>query len=97
MFSVYSPKRQKNHRKQNGEGLTKIHQQGITRRAKKHKNKFDLPITYPKFKWAEFGSNEYLKAINMINDIYRKMIIIGESNKVFHDNVCPMILAKTYD
>ena len=57
----------------------------------------DSPIPYPKFKWAQFGSNEYLKAIDQINDTYRKMIMIGESKKVFHDKVCPMISAKSQD
>ena len=57
----------------------------------------DSPVTYPRFKWVKFGSNEYLKAISEINDIYRKMIIIGESKRVFHDRVCPMISAKTQD
>ena len=52
----------------------------------------DSPIAYPKFKWTQFDINEYLKAIDTINGIYRKMIMIGESKKVFRDKVCP-----TYD
>ena len=77
--------------------MTNHQQCTITRRARQHKNKMDSPIAYPKFKWAQFGSNEYLKAIDKINDIYRKMIMIGESKKVFHDKVCPMISAKSQD
>ena len=29
--------------------------------------------------------------------MYRKMIMIGELKRVFHDSVCPMISAKTQD
>ena len=57
----------------------------------------DSPVTYPEFKWAELDSNEYLKAIDEINDIYRKIFTIDEWKKVFHDKVCPMISAKTQD
>ena len=86
-----------NNRKRTGEGLTNKKQYIKTRRARKHKNKMDSPVTYPEFKWAELGSNKYLKAIDEINDMYRKMIKIGESKRVFRDKVCPMILAKTQD
>ena len=57
----------------------------------------DSPLTFPSFNWAEFGSSDYFKAIDEINDIYRKMLTIGEAKKVFRDNVCPMISAKTKD
>jgi hypothetical protein len=57
----------------------------------------DSPVTFPSFKWAEFGTNEYYKAIDEINDVYRKMIMIGEAKKVFHDKVCPIMSAKTKD
>ena len=97
VFFIQRLQRQKHNRKRTGEGLTNIKQWTKTRRARKHKNKMDSPVTYPKFKWAEFGSIEYLKAIDEINDMYRKMITIGESKKVFHDKVCPMISAKTQD
>ena len=77
--------------------MTKTKQWTKTRRARKHKNKIDSPVTCPEFKWAELGSNEHLKAIDEISDMHRKMITIGESKKVFHDKVCPMISAKTQD
>ena len=95
VFFIQRLQRQKNNRKTTGEGLTKAKQLTKTRRARKHKNKMDSPVTYPEFKWAELGSNEYLKAIDEINDMYRKMMTIGKSKKVFHDKVCPMISAKT--
>ena len=94
---MYILLRQNDNRKMSGDGLTKKKQYLRTRRARRHKNKMDSHVTYPRFKWAKFGSNEYLKAISEINDIYRKMIIIGESKRVFHDRVCPMISAKTQD
>ena len=76
--------------------MTKTKQWTKTRRARKHKNKMDSPVTYPEFKWAELGSNEYLKAIDEINDMCRKMITIVESKKVFHDKVCPMTVSYTH-
>ena len=97
VFFIQRLQRQKDNRKRTGKGLTKHKQYIKTRRARKHKNKMDSPVTCHKFKWAELGSNEYLKAIDEINDMYRKMITIGESKKVFHDKVCPMISAKTQD
>ena len=97
MFFIQRLQRQKDNRKRTGEGLTKTKQWTKTRLAKKYKNKMDAPVTYPEFKWAELGSNEYLKAIDEINDMCREMITIGESKKVFHDKACPMISAKTQD
>ena len=97
VFFMYSLQRQKHNRKQTGEGLTNKKQYIKTRRARKHKNKMDSPVTYPEFKWAELGSNEYLKVIDKISVMYRKMIKIGKSKRIFHDKVCPMISAKTQD
>ena len=57
----------------------------------------DSPVTFPSFKWVQFGTNEYFKAIEEINDVYRKMLMIGEAKKVFHDKVCPMMTVKTKD
>ena len=94
---MYILHRQKDNRKMTGDGLTKNKMHNRTKRARRHKNKMDSSVTYPRFEWANFGSEQYLKAISEINDIYRKMIIIGESKRVFHDRVCPMISAKTQD
>jgi len=57
----------------------------------------DSPVTFPSFKWVQFGTNEYFKAIEEINDVYRKMLMIGKAKKVFRDKVCPMMTAKTKD
>ncbi len=57
----------------------------------------DSPITFPLFKWAEFGNNDCFEAIDEINDIYRKIITIGKAKKVLCDQVCPMMTDKTKD
>ena len=46
-------------------------------------SKLDSPVKLPKFQWATIYSDEYYKAIEDINDAYRKMLIIGETKKVF--------------
>ena len=87
--------RGKNTRKRTGEGLTKQKQFTKTRRAKKEEDRLDSAVKIPKFNWAPPHSNEYCNAIVDINDAYRKMLIIGEAQKVFRDQVCPMLTAKT--
>ena len=62
------------------------------RAAKKHLNS---NIKYPDFTWTDVGSEEYLNAIDDINDLYRKMLEIGKAAEVFHDKECPMMSAKT--
>jgi hypothetical protein len=57
----------------------------------------DSPVSFPPFKWANFGTNDYFNAIDEINDVYRKMLVIGEAKKVFRDKVCPIMTAKTKD
>ena len=53
------------------------------------------PVTFSSFEWAEFGTDDYFYAIDKINDIYRKSLILGKAKKVFRDKVCPMMTAKT--
>ena len=55
----------------------------------------DSPIEYPNFPWAPRRSQDYMKAIDNINEAYRKMLIIGQAKKVFRKQVCPMMTAKT--
>ena len=43
----------------------------------------------------KINAAEYFGAIKDINDAYKKMVIIGEAEKVFRDKVCPMMTAKT--
>ena len=52
-------------------------------------------IKCPDFTWVDVGSEEYLNAIDDINDLYRKMLKIGKAAEVFHDKECPMMSAKT--
>jgi hypothetical protein len=45
-------------------------------------------------------SDDYIKAIDKINDCYRKMLIIGKCNEVFqpsNDKVPDLLLEKTSD
>ena len=46
-------------------------------------------------KWTTIYSNEYFGAIEDINDAYKRMLSIGEAEKVFRDKVCPIMTAKT--
>ena len=55
----------------------------------------DSPIRFPSFKWTQLGTSEYFKAIDKTNEIYKKMLMIGEAKKVFRDWVCPLMTAKT--
>ena len=64
----------------------------LNRASHKHLNS---NIKYPDFMWTDVGSEEYLNAIDDINDLYRKMLEIGKAAEVFHDKECPMMSAKT--
>ena len=75
--------------------MTKTKQYIITRQAKRQEDDMDSPIKYPNFPWAPRRSQDYMKAIDNINDAYRKMLRIGEAKKVFRERVCPMMTAKT--
>ena len=57
----------------------------------------DSPENFPLFKWAQFGTNDYFKAINEINDVYKEVLMIGEAKKFFCDKVCLMMTSKTKD
>ena len=95
IFFVSSLKRQKNKRQRTGDGLTKTKQRDKSRRAGKEERELDSPVKHPEFKWTTTYSNEYFEIIEDINDAYRKMLSIGEAKKVFRDQVCPMMTAKT--
>jgi hypothetical protein len=47
--------------------------------------------------WAKPNSSEYTKVIEVINDCYRKMLMIGKSKEVFQDKVPDLLSAKTYN
>ena len=92
---VSSLKRQKNKRRRTGDGLTTHKQWNRTRREKKEERELDSPVKHPEFKWTTTYSDDYFKAIEDINGAYREMLSIGEATKVFQNQVCPMMTAKT--
>ena len=53
------------------------------------------PVTYPDFKWAMNGTDDYFYAIDQINDMYKKMLAIGQAKKVFRDKTCPLMTARS--
>jgi hypothetical protein len=55
------------------------------------------PVGYLRLLWAKPNSNEYTKAIEVINDCYRKILMIGKSKEVFQDKVPDLLKAKTYN
>jgi hypothetical protein len=57
----------------------------------------DSPVGYLRLLWATPNSNEYAKAIEVINDCYRKMVMIGKSKEVFQDKVPDLLKVKTYN
>jgi hypothetical protein len=60
--------------------------------------KTEFPSCYLKIPWLNPNSDEYTKTIEVINDCYRKMLMIGKNKEVFclPDNKVPDLLsAKT--
>ncbi len=56
-------------------------------------------VHYLKILWANPNSNEYTKAIEVMYDCYRKMLMISKSKEVFrlpNDKVPDLLSAKTY-
>lgn len=56
-----------------------------TKQERKQENKIDSPVLPPWVAWAPFGTNKYFKATGVINEAYRKMLIIGQPHRVFRD------------
>ncbi len=52
------------------------------------------PVGYLRLLWAKSNNNEYTNAIEVINDCYRKMLMIGKSKEVFQDKVPDLLKAK---
>ena len=81
------------------EGLTKLIHNTVTRRNKMVTDVLNSQVCYLKCTWAKFNSDEYTKAIDVINDCYKKMLMIGKSKEVFrlsNDKVPKLLSAKTY-
>ena len=64
------------------EGQTQDIQCTIMRRNKSTTNDLNSPVGYLRLLWAKPNSSEYTKAIEVINDCYRKMLMIGKSKEV---------------
>ena len=82
-------------RLKNNEGMTEIKQSAKLQQYRAAHKHLKSHIKYPDFTWADVGSEEYLNAIDDINDVYRKMLKIGKAVEVFHDKKCPMMSAKS--
>jgi hypothetical protein len=67
------------------------------RRNKSTTNDLNSPVGYLRLLWAKPNSSEYTKTIEVINDCYRKMLMIGKSKEVFWDKVPDLLSAKTYN
>ena len=65
------------------EGQTRDIQHTIMRRNKSTTNDLNSPVGYLRLLWEKSNSSEYTKAIEVINDRYRKMLMIGRSKEVF--------------
>ena len=81
------------------EGLTQLIQDSAMRRNKTISDHLNSRVCYISIAWTKPNSNEYTKAIDVINDCYRKMLMIGKSKEVFRlpNNKIPDLLsARTY-
>lgn len=81
------------------EGLTQLIQDSVMRRNKMDTAHLNSPVKYLTIPWTKHNSKKYTKAIEMINDCYRKMLMIGKSKEVFRlsKNKIPTLLStKTY-
>jgi hypothetical protein len=67
------------------------------RRNKSLTNDLNSPVGYLRLLRAKPNSNEYTKAIQVINDCYRKMLMIGKSKEVFRDKVQDLLSTKIYN
>ncbi len=58
----------------------------VMRRTKTRNTDLNSRVCYLKIPWANPNSDEYTKAIEVINDCYSKMLMIGKSKEVFRLN-----------
>jgi len=77
-------------------GLTYDINFAVTRRNRTMINDLNSPVGYVRLLWAKPNSSEYTKAIEVINDCYRKMLMIGKCREVFRDKVSDLLTAKTF-
>jgi hypothetical protein len=71
----------------------------ITRRNKSITAGLNSPVNHLNIPWAKHDTDEYTKAIEVINDCYRKMLMIGKCREVFrltNNKVPELLLSKTF-
>jgi hypothetical protein len=71
----------------------------ITRRNKSITAGLNSLVDYFNIPWAKHDTDEHTKVIEVINDCYRKMLMIGKCREVFRlaNNKVPKLLSsKTY-
>jgi len=59
-------------------------------------NDLNSPVGYVRLLWAKPNSSKHTKAIEVIHDCYRKMLMIGKCREVFWDKVSDLLTAKTF-
>jgi hypothetical protein len=82
-------------RYQNNQGLTKEIQHKVMRRNNMTIFGLTSQVQYLNIPWAINNCDHYIKAIDKINDCYRKMLMIGKCNEVFrpsNDKVPDLLL-----
>ena len=67
-----------------------------TRRNRTIINDLNSSVEYVRLSWAKFNNSEYTKAVEVINDCYRKMLIIGKCREVFRNKVSDLLTAKSF-
>ena len=89
---------QKRQRAVTNEGLTNNKKKARMLEVRRWNKFMKAKMPYPRFAWTEWGGNEYFRAIETVNDRYRKMLTIGKAGKVFRNaqgGLCAMLSAKT--
>jgi hypothetical protein len=78
-------------------GLTKDKNFVITRRNRTKINDLNKSVEYVRLSWAKFNTSEYTKAVEAINNCYRKMLIIGKCSEVFRNKISDLLTAKSFN
>ncbi len=68
---------------QNNQGLTRNIQYILTRKNKQKIQNLKSQVPFLNISWAIHNSNLYVNVIEEINDLYKKMLMIGKCNEVF--------------
>ena len=88
----------KGQRLRTSEGLTENLQNSRMKKLRKENKVYGDTPDYHQFKWITFGTNEYYKAVDLINGCYLKMLQIGKTFDAFRKvkkNIVNMLKATT--